>query len=325
MYFWQQEIEQEIKLKAQQNALPHAILLTGIKGLGKREFAKKLTASLLCTQSMGVGSSCGNCESCLLSSHPDYKEVDRLEGKKSIGVEQIRELAFFLQQTKSISTYKVVTIFSADKLNIAASNCLLKTLEEPTANTIIILVSNSQNLLPTIKSRTCMFKFKAPEFAACKAWLQAKLARDISLSEIKFIKLAANAPLMALSYLEDTSLTQEVYTIAQICIESLEQEDNLLAVASLLKFDFSLVLQQIYYILFDLVYLKFGLPEQLLYSEFKQKLDIVESNFTIAELFNLLEELSSDLNAIGQGAAYNKEMLLNSILLKLKKQHLFPG
>lgn len=102
---------------------------------------------------------CGNCHSCNLyiaGNHLDLKFID-LEAKSSfITVDQIRELKDFMKIKEIISSKKIAVVFSADRLNIQASNALLKILEEPEENKLLILIAKSKNqLLPTISSR-CM-------------------------------------------------------------------------------------------------------------------------------------------------------------------------
>jgi len=130
----------------------HAYCFSGPKGLGKLSIAKEFVAHLL------------NLESEKLQTSPNVTIVEGCKGEKglkgSIGVEEIRAL----KQTLSLSTFgggwKVAIIDGADKMTGAAQNALLKTLEEPTAQTILILVShNSDLLLETIKSRVATIEF----------------------------------------------------------------------------------------------------------------------------------------------------------------------
>ena len=169
-------------------SLHSGLLLRGTKGLAKREFAKRFSGLLLCDQlaaqveNSNSGSmfednieeypsnlvtACGNCASCRLlksSTHPDLYFVGLDEGKKSVAVDQIRELIEAMQKTPQVATNKVAIIDPADMMNESASNALLKVLEEPPDNTYFILIADHfERLLPTIRSRCFSQVFAIPE------------------------------------------------------------------------------------------------------------------------------------------------------------------
>lgn len=143
----------ELNKRIVTSTLHHGILLSGKTGIGKGQFAMSLAKSLLC-DSLEENSTCGKCQGCLLfqaGSHPDFHLV---ESEKQIGVDAIRQVTSQLQKTPQIGKNKVCIISQAESLTEAAANALLKTLEEPTPNTYLILVTDTQHkLLPTILSR----------------------------------------------------------------------------------------------------------------------------------------------------------------------------
>ncbi len=147
------------RLTTRKPNLPHGILLTGAVGTGKRRFADHVAGWLLCDQPTLDGA-CGHCASCAwlkVASHPSLLRISRevdSKGKQSrqIKIDQIRDLMPFVQQTGQ--GWRVVIIEPAESLNIAAANALLKTLEEPAAQVMLILVSDQPLQLPaTIRSR----------------------------------------------------------------------------------------------------------------------------------------------------------------------------
>ena len=142
--------------------LPHAILISGVAGSGKLELAQWLVKLLTCKQPVQSVENkvvsrrgCGNCKSCLLlksNTYPDH--LNLVAEKHSLGVDEIRHANSFLQKTAYLGQFKTVLIERAQTMTPAAMNALLKTLEEPSDNSVIILLTNDiEMLLPTIISR----------------------------------------------------------------------------------------------------------------------------------------------------------------------------
>ncbi len=131
----------------------HAYLFVGIEGVGKRTIALALARALNCMNRKGEG--CEHCASCRKIDHGNHPDIHMvLPEKESILINQIRQLQREMSFALYEASYRVVIIDSAEKMNSAASNCLLKILEEPPKSTIIVLVSKALHLLlPTIVSR----------------------------------------------------------------------------------------------------------------------------------------------------------------------------
>ena len=153
-------LEQEIINKN----LVHAYLFYGPKQIGKKTLAKKFIQSLMC-YSAGQREMlpCGKCEHCrqiLKNVHPDVFWFKKEASKKDISIEQIRQLQNNLGVHSFFKSYKIAVIEDADQMNLASANALLKTLEEPTLKTILILITEHLNRLPkTIISRSQKIKF----------------------------------------------------------------------------------------------------------------------------------------------------------------------
>lgn len=181
--------------------LPHAILIQGAEGLGKRDLAAWLAASMLCETSTDVLRYCGQCASCKLiaaGSHPDYFWVSPLEDKQLISVDQIREATSRLTQTSYRQGYKVGIVEPAHQMTVAAANGLLKTLEEPTPNNLLMLISSRpSSLLPTIRSRCQKITVHGPGPQATLQWLRGEAGTDAPPQLIEF---TGNAPLRALEF-----------------------------------------------------------------------------------------------------------------------------
>lgn len=203
-YTWHEQQWQSVETRLQQGRLPHALLLTGPQGIGKLEFAQALAAGLLCSQAPAA-QTCGQCQNCHLiaaDTHPDKKwltfEVDAKSGKvaKELKIDQVRGLAESLALTAQFGGYKVAIIYPAERMNPNAANGILKTLEEPTDKTLLILVTDfPSRLLPTIRSRCQEIRFTAPHKSQAKAWLANALP---GVAPEPLLAMANGAPLQAL-------------------------------------------------------------------------------------------------------------------------------
>ncbi|MBI3388589.1 MAG: DNA polymerase III subunit delta' [Deltaproteobacteria bacterium] len=135
--------------------LAHALLITGLEGIGKQRLANAMATWLACTA--GAGDACGQCSGCrqmAAGTHPDMRIVTVPSGKKDIRIDAVRGLRSFMQLTPLNAPYKVAIIHDAHALNLNAQNALLKTLEEPPPRSLLILVTHSPGtLLPTVRSR----------------------------------------------------------------------------------------------------------------------------------------------------------------------------
>jgi DNA polymerase-3 subunit delta' len=141
--------------------LHHAYLFVGPEGVGKRTIAMALTKAIHCQN--GTTDFCGECVNCARiagGNHPDVRAVVPLSDKKEIGIPQIREIERDLGYRSFTGKRKIVIIDPATLLNIAAQNALLKTLEEPPQESLIILIATSVGaLLPTLRSRCLRLSF----------------------------------------------------------------------------------------------------------------------------------------------------------------------
>jgi len=202
LYPWQQEAWRTVA--AIRSRLPHSLLIHGLPGTGKALFASELASSLLCLTPTADGRACDDCKSCRLlaaGSHPDLSIVRPEEEATAIVVDQIRAVISFLSLRPHTSPQKVVLIGPAEKMNINASNSLLKALEEPPADSLVILYSHAPGALPaTIRSRCSRIRIDTPPVVQGEQWLvdhglEPALAHDL-------LAAANGAPLQALAMAE---------------------------------------------------------------------------------------------------------------------------
>ena len=204
---WQRELF--AGLAAKRSTWPHALLIAGRAGIGKRILAQSLARSLLCESVSASGTPCGTCPGCHYAAagqHPDLRVVEPVEqdgddtkAVEWISVDRIRALTRWAELTSHRGGAKVALIVPAERMNAPAANALLKTLEEPPADTYFILVSDQAGRLPaTIVSRCRRLVAPQPAPAEARAWLAAQgiAAPDAALAQANF------APLRALALLD---------------------------------------------------------------------------------------------------------------------------
>ncbi|GJM07687.1 MAG: DNA polymerase III subunit delta' [marine bacterium B5-7] len=185
-YPWLDALEERFVQLHAQKKLPHAILLSGPEGLGKADLAKEMGQHVLGAE--------------LSTANPNVCLVQPEDGK--IAIDTVRHLLQRL--TKTASGYRVAIITSAHVMNTAAQNALLKTLEEPGENTLLILTSDRPaQLLPTIRSRCQCWQVPVASKAQALPWLEKQTAVvEWSL----YLRLAQGAPLAAVSMAEAEQL-----------------------------------------------------------------------------------------------------------------------
>ncbi len=215
-YPWQQTQWQQVSTQKQLKKLPHALLLQGMQGLGKSDFTTRLAHSLLCKQPNGQGNACGSCSSCQLlaaDTHPDLFILRAQEAGKAIKVDDVRDLSKKLNLTSQFGGYRIAIIVDAHDMNINAANGLLKTLEEPPADALLMLVSSSPQKLPiTIRSRCQAITFAPPEKSVALQWLhdnQVQRAEEL-------LNFAHGAPLLAMNLQQNEMLDQHKKLISAL-------------------------------------------------------------------------------------------------------------
>lgn len=203
---WQEAARDKLGAAVAAGRLPHGLLLQGPAGVGKERFAAALAAALFCTKRGARLEACGECAECALSkagTHPDLHWVRFLvdartgKEKKSVGVEQIREATEKLGMTSMRRGHRVAIITPAEGMTHAAQNALLKTLEEPGPQTLLVLVSARPSaLLPTLRSRCQRIEIARPDHGLAQQWLGQMLGTPVPP---RLLAVAGGSPLKALA------------------------------------------------------------------------------------------------------------------------------
>ena len=199
-------------LQKRREKMPHALLLSGQRGLGKFELARTFAASLLCESPLAEGNACGHCLACnwfAQGNHPDFRLLqpdalsdtgDNEDAKKKasqqITIDQVRELDDFLTVGTHRDGLRVILINPTEAMNRSTANSLLKSLEEPTPNTLFLLVTNEPlRLLPTLRSRCQSVAIHMPDRQHA---IQALSEAGIAQAE-RWLALAGGAPGLAIT------------------------------------------------------------------------------------------------------------------------------
>lgn len=209
---WQQQ-EWDALTRAR-DQLPHALLLHGPAGIGKKRFALALAKWLLCAAPRTSGA-CGECSACRWfeqGGHPDFRliepdtETQETEGEgknkkpgRYITIKEIRALGDFLGLAAHQGGWRVIVLHPAESMNLAAANALLKTLEEPPLRVMLVLIAHQPGrLLPTVLSRCRKLSLGLPDPEEAMLWLNGE---GMALPE-PLLREAGGAPLLALEYAE---------------------------------------------------------------------------------------------------------------------------
>jgi DNA polymerase-3 subunit delta' len=219
MHPWNEPILES--LKARMEALPHALLIHGPRGVGKLALAERIAQLLLCEAADAKRRPCGTCEGCrwyLGGNHPDFRRIEpealslqpaeaegeegaapAKKGKPSqeIKVDQVRGLAGFLNIGSHRARRRVALVHPAEEMNASAANALLKGLEEPPAGAMFVLVAHRPaRLLATIRSRCVAVPVPVPAKDVALKWLVQQQAKEAE----RWLAYAGGAPLRALEY-----------------------------------------------------------------------------------------------------------------------------
>lgn len=231
------EIKDRFRTAIRRDRLPSTFLFLGPEGVGKQTFAMALAKSLLCQGDLEDPlEACSECESCKLfdagiseeskrvkdvdldlNQHPDFKYVKRRENRNSLLIEQFigkddrrnkEGLVHDISRSPSLGKRKIAIIDDGDSLNHECANCLLKTLEEPPARAVIIIIGKiEQGQLPTIRSRSQLVHFKALSIDEVKLVLQ-RIPGESLLAPIDEIATRSNGSLTILQQYQSRDLVE---------------------------------------------------------------------------------------------------------------------
>ena len=316
IYPWQTQQWQQLQAQIKQQRLAHGLLLTGQRGLGKQAFAESVAASLLCSNLATDGHACGECVACNLMqacTHPDLLTLAPEAEDKAIKVDDIRELASQLVLTSQLGGYKVALIALADNMNINAANSLLKTLEEPVKDTLLVLVSSRPHRLPiTIRSRCQAIHFAAPPAALALPWLQQQsLANAEAL-----LNLAHGSPLLAVQ-LGQQELLEQRKALISVLLGRGGSQSLLEAAASLSKWPLDHLLEWLYDWVCDLLRRQQAGSVALVNADYAGDIERLASSTSNQALYEFLDEVVQ-LKRV-QSIPLNSQLLWEDLLISWER------
>lgn len=320
-----QNIVDYLRKNLSSGQLAHGYLFYGPEHIGKSKLADIFIASLLC-EAGSSGAPCQNCRHCRQLAkgiHPDVFWVKREVDRKDIWIEQIRELRNRLGMSTFLNSYKIAVIEGAERMNPESASALLKTLEEPTPKTILILLTSKINFLPaTIVSRCQVLRFKPAGAAEIRQHLM-KLGAERQLAEI-ITNLADGRPGQAINLLADDELLsayqEQVKNFLSIISQDISGRFKKIAVWSKEKESFSENANNLVFmldiwqsVLRDLFLIK-SLSVDLIKNIFiRQDLEKMAGRYSIGQLKNLIDQTKEAQKFLRQNA--NLQLVMENLVL----------
>ncbi len=284
------EIQNLLKQAIKNNRTSHSYLFVGTEGIGKKQIAKEFAKALLC---LNNDKYCNTCKSCIEfddNNNPDFVILEPDEN--SIKIEQIREIQRKVVEKPIISNQKVYIIDNSDKMTTEAQNCLLKTLEEPPKYITIILIGTNENaFLSTIKSRCTILRFKDIPQHKIEEYLDTQ---QIYFKDKRILKACGGSIGKALEIKD----RQEEYESIHEFIENLAQE-NIIDIFQKTQ------------ILFNS---KERIQDILQYINILL-LEMAKENYKYSECIEIVEDTKKRLQSNA-----NYDMTIDNMLLKMKEK-----
>ncbi|MCU7697386.1 DNA polymerase III subunit delta' [Acinetobacter sp. AYS6] len=295
----------------------HGLLFYGKEGCGKHAFAKHFLAWVLCLNKQPHGA-CGECSSCQWlksDTHPNYVHITTDEENKKqnakIKIEKIRDLLPFVQQTGE--GWRVILIEPAEALNLASSNALLKTLEEPGERVVLILLADHYLKLPaTIRSRLQHFALDRISYEQATSYLNEHLSEIAEIQPDLLLGLSNDMPLQAIEIAKSDWFTKR-QTFLNDWLKVVAQKNMPLFFSGKwqkeLSFNDFIVLFE--YLLGDLICVKLNQPQKNTDLNFDQ----LSSYYDLENLFNIYSELQQAKKLVEQNV--QSQLIIDQLFITL--------
>ncbi len=204
---WHSPLLEHCERLISRQRMPHALLVRGRDGDGLMQAVQSLVALCLCETPVGAHA-CGECKACGLvaaGTHPDLIRLLPEEKGRMIKVDAVRELVNQFSHTPQIGRWKIAIVHPATSMNHAAANALIKTLEEPSGQALLILTADRHAwLLPTIQSRCQVMMLPRPTQVQAEQWLARQGIAGQAATDL--LEATSAAPLLAREWHEEDKL-----------------------------------------------------------------------------------------------------------------------
>ncbi|MGB2130518.1 MAG: DNA polymerase III subunit delta' [Marinobacterium sp.] len=311
---WERVVEQH-----QHGRLPHALLLAGPAGIGKVDFATALGNLLLCQAPQG-DQPCGCCHSCELRKaghHPDLVQIRPEAAGKPIKVDQVRALIDRLHSTAQQGGYRIVLLEPAESLNTSSANALLKILEEPGDNTLLILITHQPGqLMPTIRSRCQRVDFGLPSQEQAVNWLADTLGLEAERA-VQLLGFAHGGPLRARDLYQSDALEQRKILMSGLADLLRDRMSASELAVKLGKCDLLNCLDWLASLLNDLVRMQMtsaSMPK--INQDMRRMLEAVAKQGSSVRIFELADRIQQERVSLMLRQNPNRQLLLETLLLR---------
>ena len=293
----------------------HALLIQAIEGMGDDALVWGVSRWLMCQQPDGL-KSCGLCHGCQLmqaQTHPDWYRLEAEKGKSTLGIDAVRQVTEKLYHFAQQGGAKVVWLPDAAQLSESAANALLKTLEEPPANSWFFLSSREPSrLLATLRSRCMALSLAPPDEAQSLQWLSKKIPQETAALQTA-LRLSAGAPAAALQLLEPARW-QARQTLCDALPAALQQ-DILLLLPALNADDVAARISWLLALLVDALKWQQGATRWLSNPDRQDVVALLAETFSARALDESAREWMQCREQLLHVAAVNRELLLTDRLL----------
>lgn len=317
MYPWLASTWQQLSQQIEQNRVPHALLITGLPGIGKRALANQLTERLLCETPNG-DIACGTCRSCQLlqtGSHPDFRAIEPEEEGKAIKVDTMRSMLHFITLSSQYHHYKIVIIEPADAMNKSASNSLLKTLEEPAGDVVIMLITSRPASLPaTIRSRCQKLTLESPSQELAEQWLHEQRP---DMEEIPlYLRLAQGSPSRAIELFDENIAVIRREILADIEALLNKQNDAISVASSWQKMSEKTPVYWLRLALLDMLRLRQAPASTgIINIDLKERLQAIVNQLDLTAVYNFVDFLNESM-AASTRISINPQLMLEDLLIR---------
>ncbi|WP_347018385.1 DNA polymerase III subunit delta' [Acinetobacter calcoaceticus] len=295
----------------------HGLLFYGKQGCGKHAFAKHFLAWVLCLNKQPHGA-CGECSSCQWlksDTHPNYVHITTDEENKKqnakIKIEKIRDLLPFVQQTGE--GWRVILIEPAEALNLASSNALLKTLEEPGERVVLILLADHYLKLPaTIRSRLQHFALDRISYKQATSYLDEHLSELAEVQPDLLLGLSNDMPLQAIEIAKsDWFAKRQIFLNDWLKIVAQKNMPLFFSGKWQKELSFNDFIVLFEYLLGDLICVKLNQPQKNTDLDFDQLIPY----YDLESLFNIYSEVQQAKKLVEQNV--QSQLIIDQLFITL--------